>query len=675
MVEIDRPTSARGRPISPPATNEELIILNNIKPNQDHLFSVLPLSSLSTKKPHSPPLPPPASPSSGLRYHRSTSPAPASYEDYTMEELLETETGALETIGEDGESQAGTMKVEGHSSARNLEELVEREESKKSTTTIRRAQDIFAVPDSKGPGISTGERPMSPIRREEDRGLEVLEARLLSVKPPLASSSDATAMDSIPFPTKLSSTPSLDTTTILGGRVGGGHLRARSISRHRSISELARSTSALSISEADTREEAIRERAPSLRRVKAMSIVAVAPEAEQKREKVVQQSTESTTSIPVPIPSPPVVPTPQPAINPAPLLAIVDEATQKPSSKSSRLPSWLTSSNTSTLTGAASSITPSSLHQSPTNEMTAPATHAIRRSTFDFTALPTNLKRGISITRSNSTKAVALDKFQEPTMASLMAADTRAALRSSSPSIKRFTTSTSSPSPSTSQPEALNIPRAYENKSARGGKGGKVLSVASNWAEIVAADEIRYSRSYSELPLPLSSNPISPTKKDGKENGKEVTKKGGERILTSLDGNGIKKSVSTPKGLVAKPFLNETIGKPIMIRSLIPVTNESASLTRPLLSSASTTKTTIPSPNVVKKVNKLSSPGLAKPFLNETMGKRPTISTAASISRSSTSTPESNQADPSVLSGGDKREMKVAGGGPGRVKALVGLFK
>lgn len=245
-----------------------------------------------------------------------------------------------------------------------------------------------------------------------------------------------------------------------------------------------------------------------------------------------------------------------------------------------------------------------------------------------------------------------------------MAAETRAALQSSSPTIQRFTTSVNTHG--ADELGKAKVKSEYDNKSARGGKGGKVLSVASNWAEIVGADEIKYSRSYPNLPLPRIGIPPTLVAKDGKENGTEAEKKPGDRILT--------KPISTPKGSAAKPFVNETIGKPTITQyrsstydELVPIPPTSLPPTLALKKAGLNT-------TVLKKASSLSSPRLAKPFVNDTIGQKPILSTTASISRSFNATTESIKTEigvAEVASGKQARNGEVNG----RVKALVGLFK
>ncbi|BGP43081.1 hypothetical protein JCM10449v2_007096 [Rhodotorula kratochvilovae] len=224
--------------------------------------------------------PPPPSPSSHFRRELSPSPSPSPspVESVFSQGLQPAPSTLLETIGEDGESQAGTarsamlpagmvdaLRDDGgdrpanprRSSAQDLEDLVEREERREEERKEReraekekglpplayptsassaaptqdarpRAQDIFApVASSSAPSPSA-----SPVHREGG-GLSALEARLARPSTPDLSALQRATPSRSPSPIKPLGSPAPFARTLAVGEseTVGSALRARSISR------------------------------------------------------------------------------------------------------------------------------------------------------------------------------------------------------------------------------------------------------------------------------------------------------------------------------------------------------------------------------------------------------------------------------------------------------------
>ncbi|GAA5881782.1 hypothetical protein JCM16303_006449 [Sporobolomyces ruberrimus] len=229
--------------------------------------------------------PPPPSPSSQFRHQ---SPA-SSYVSSTTQQQLET--NALDTIGEDGESQAGTAKSHaltasalaalrddddsssihsvrvgnspGRTSVQDLEELVEEEErknkagrgqrqedavqaaslpkpttSKVSPKTIPRAQDVFRHCDAQSSSLPKPS-PTSPspgLSAPPTSGLAALQARLARSTSPLQQPfhSSSPGVSRSPSPSKVTertTSPALQAPALDVPKAGGSALRARSLSR------------------------------------------------------------------------------------------------------------------------------------------------------------------------------------------------------------------------------------------------------------------------------------------------------------------------------------------------------------------------------------------------------------------------------------------------------------
>lgn len=240
--------------------------------------------------------PPPPSPSSGLSgFSAAVQPAIAPIEGFTG---MGDGAGLLETIGEDGESQAGTARsvaagikealagpieeetevhsVQGRlshsrSSAQDLEDLVAEEDRRlasqdktlpappvpsvtsKPLSTLPRAQDIFSTPASPKVEKKQQQQPIgtvppplskSPMRlARADGGLSALEARLSRPVTPETSTHVFPTLPLSPTPSsgpsRALSPPRSSSTNALGA------LRARSISRATSERELAQRLAAV----------------------------------------------------------------------------------------------------------------------------------------------------------------------------------------------------------------------------------------------------------------------------------------------------------------------------------------------------------------------------------------------------------------------------------------------
>lgn len=278
-------TRARGRTESTPPASYQPIVPPNPSPSPVPMHRSHSASSISRERP-----PPPPSPSAGASRF-TASPGPVSPLGGTAEGSVGMggDPALLETIGEDGESQAGTARSvqaemrkalagleEGNedpavlarrmeeaarisspkatsrptfasrSSLQDLEDLIQQEEEAKALQTNKtlpgpavpsartkpsspapRAQDVFAAP--------AVDPPRSPIKlpSRSEGGLSALEARLSSRPTTPSSSVERSMSPPKPNVTARALSPSSE-----AGAGFGGALLARSLSRASSEAEL-----------------------------------------------------------------------------------------------------------------------------------------------------------------------------------------------------------------------------------------------------------------------------------------------------------------------------------------------------------------------------------------------------------------------------------------------------
>lgn len=730
---MDRPTSARGRPISPLPFEgakldraseggleyyEQSVDRRNVDTSARESYATVPApralagdASLAMSRSNSSSsmfaslrTPPPPSPSA--KYHVSlplqdSNVSPRSVQDPSnsaaviLEQILasqEEDARLLETIGEDGESQAGTIKFGSSSSlARALLEPVvtsseavaelydhkiesqsplapvQSEEVDKTDVkkAVMRAQDIFAPPSNTATSVSasTTPAPTTSLKRNlstrfirsdstssnlhSPAGLSSLEARLSRPASPAPLSVQSKATPPV-SPTKhLTAAPDKDleatsTTTLLAvtpapavavERLRGiGALRSQSISRSHSRSK---SISDLASLRAEREKVAISKLAdPVQAEVLVVAVPTTAPRV-VKKEKVVQVKAKEVVEMRnLPASDPALAAKVTPSTTPVPASAPAPETTDLPvpTATVQKLPAWLSSTST---------------------------TKAQRRSTVDFARRaplpPSTSTAKLSASRSTTSltkqASVVAREAQLPSVASLLTAETRHALASSPTPLPAVLDKVK---PSTGQVE--DGPK-YDNRSARGGRGGKVFNVASQWADIADPGVEQVFKEGANTPQEKkNARALSPV-----ENRLPTPTSISTALSTTVPSAATTKSPTAVKvslATLAQPFTNTTLGKPF----LSPTAARKTALQSP---STKTTTSSILLPLLAQAkdmppTNKLSEPGLARPYINTTLGK-----------------PVLSSIPPTTTTAGDKKagnKSEEVNVGQSKVKALLARF-
>lgn len=461
--------------------------------------------------PATPVEPPPRSHSAGSLVrplHTPPPPSPSSrFASFTPATDLgppfDDPAGLLETIGEDGESQAGTTKslapgvaeaLAANGSVRSvrglalekggvevLEEWVDEEERRKTlppppvpsertkgASKVPRAQDIFppAGPAAKDGGAAKTTRALLPPR--DEGGLQALEQRLsrpstpeIPSRAPLvptpSNESLAPSTPGQPFPLIPSTLPLADTSRPLSPPSHQtGALQARSFSRPRSLEKVR--------VDAEDPKEAVRR-----------ALESAPAKIEVTKEEPATSVTRPSTSEPVSTSSS------TSSIPPAKLgksyvagRKVVDVVEFNGLKKEavSRVSNWLKDGGDEA-------------------KVPAPSSKASRRATFDFVRPapsppppPTAVGKLSSLVNATP-KALTRVEKEEPTVVELLEAEAKAMEGRKPASDATLLRGLEKEGP---KPPALEGAR-YDVRSARGGRGGVVFSVANKWAEIIGEEQ------------------------------------------------------------------------------------------------------------------------------------------------------------------------------------------